>query len=425
MKAGRIHWPSILQFGLSALGVFALWSGALLFITIGISGYITGGAEDFVLNDPLQLFMLAVGYAAIGILALPSAYYALWHVLDLRAIDFRPALAKLEPALWIVAFPLVLLVGYWVSSISMVAWLVLPFMHLLAVGLPLAWILYLSIRSLPFGSPQRMWGVITSGLLLAPTMALFLEGLVGVVFVLFGVLYISRSPDLVDQISRFTEWMNLANPSPELLFDKIGPMMVHPVVILLVIFYGAVAVPLIEEALKPIGVWLLVGKKLSPAAGFVAGAMSGAAYALCESLVLTSDGQQWVSMMVARIGTAIIHIFTSGLVGWALVQARYKRTYVLLGVSYLVAVLIHGLWNALTLFSTFSVLAILHGLQPPFAFISYMGWIAPFGLVFLTIATFITLLVTNRLLGHSRIKAKGSGLLVNGTESLDIGESVL
>jgi len=401
LKAGRIEWPSVLQFGLTVFGIFTLWSGALFIATVGISGVIFGKAEGSVFTDPQQLFMMAAVYAMIGILALPSAYYALLRILGLCAVDLRPALVKFKPALWIVALPVVLLVGYWISKISILAWFLLPFLHLLAVVLPVTWILYLSVRRLPLGSPQRMWGVFTSGLLLAPPMALILEGLAGLAFILFGVLYISSRPDLVEQLARFAEWMNLTNPTPELLIEKVSPILVHPVAIFSVLFLGAVVGPMIEEALKPIGVWLLAGNRLSPAEGFVAGAMSGAAYAIFESLVLTSVGQQWVSVMVARIGTAIMHIFTSGLVGWGLVQARNKRGYALLVVSYLTAVLIHSLWNALTLISTFSVLAILHGLKYQFTFINNLGLVAPFGLVFLTIGAFVTLLFANRSLGHS------------------------
>jgi hypothetical protein len=388
---------------LSALAVFILWSAALLMVTVGITEMVFTQAEDTVLTNSQQLFVMAVVYAAIGMLTLPSVYYALWRVLGLKAIDLRSTLARFDPILWIVALPVVLLVGYYVSGKTLLAWFVLPFLHIVAVGLPIFWLLYLSIRNLPIGSPQRMWGIFTSGLLLAPSVALILEGLIGLVLLFFVILYISSRPDLVEQISRVADWMNLTNPSPELLFEEISPMVVQPLVILSILFFGSIVVPLIEEAIKPIGVWLLVGKKLPSAAGFVAGALSGAAYAMIESLVLTSDGQQWISMMVARIGTAIIHILTSGLVGWALVQIRQKRGFVLLFTSYIVAVILHGMWNALTLFSTFSILSFLRGLQLPYAYIYNLGWIAPFGLIFLASGSFVTLLYANRLLRHSRI----------------------
>jgi hypothetical protein len=119
-----------------------------------------------------------------------------------------------------------------------------------------------------------------------------------------------------------------------------------------------------------------------------------------ETLVLASDGQQWVTMMVTRIGTAIIHIFTSGMVGWALVQVRYKRRYGLLCLSYLAAVAIHGLWNSITLFYSFSFMAVFYKLQFPYPFIFDIGWTAPWSLTFLAAGAFITLLYANRSLRH-------------------------
>ncbi len=113
---------------------------------------------------------------------------------------------------------------------------------------------------------------------------------------------------------------------------------------------------MIEEALKPIGVWLLFGRRLTPAAGFAAGALSGAGYALIESLALTSSGEAWSSLVLARTGTSAVHILTAGLTGWALVLAWQKRRFLPLLLAYLCAVMIHGLWNGLTLMYSFNLL---------------------------------------------------------------------
>ena len=400
MKTDRVNWLSVLQFGLGALSILISWIGALIFFTVGLFSIISGKGVHAAVGDPLRLFTMAAVYTAIGVLTLPSTYYALWRVLNLQAFDLRPLLNRVKPTFWITPFILVLLVGYWISSHSALAWFVFPLMHLLAVGLPVTCILIFTIRSLPLGSAQRIWGIFTSGLLLAPSMAFVFEGLVGVGFLVCFVLVISRDPNLLDQLSSLAEWMQKANPTPELLVERITPWLVHPAVILSALLMIAVVVPMLEEALKPIGLYFLTKKRISPAAGFVLGVISGGAYAMVESLMLVSAGQQWVYMMVARIGTAIIHIFTSGLIGWALVQARNKRGYARLGLSYFASVSIHGMWNALTLFSTFFYLAIRNGFTLPYDIIYRLGLSAPFGLVFLAIGTFIILLKANRLMGH-------------------------
>src|SRR4030067_2197270 len=99
-----------------------------------------------------------------------------------------------------------------------------------------------------------------------------------------------------------------------------------------------------------LGGWCLGGSRLPPAEGFTAGILCGAGYALVESLILSVDGgEQWVSLVFARIGTAVVHPLTSGLTGWALAYAWRENRYLRLGAAYLGAVLLHGLWNGLTM----------------------------------------------------------------------------
>jgi len=171
-----------------------------------------------------------------------------------------------------------------------------------------------------------------------------------------------------------------------------------PSVIFLVLTFSAVVVPVIEELLKPIGVWLLAGRKLPPAAGFVAGAISGAAYGFIESLVLTTNDQQWASMMFARVGTSVIHIFTSALTGWAIVQTWGRKRYKTFFLSTFAAVCIHGLWNALIVAASFTTLASQQVISLKIPGLSHFTQIAPLGLLFLTISVFILLIYSNHSL---------------------------
>jgi hypothetical protein len=73
---------------------------------------------------------------------------------------------------------------------------------------------------------------------------------------------------------------------------------------------------------------------------------------------------------------------------------RYGR-YALLGLTYLGAVFIHGLWNGLTLFSSFSALAEAQGLPLDIPGVSRLGALAPYGLLALASAAFAALLWAN------------------------------
>jgi len=142
-------------------------------------------------------------------------------------------------------------------------------------------------------------------------------------------------------------------PDPQALLEGLGPFLSQPFLIGGILVFASLVVPIIEEAVKPIGVWLLLGRRITPAAGFAAGALSGAGFALFENLLLASGTDGWATLQVARLGTSIVHILATGLVGFALASAWQKKRFgQLLGV-YTGAVLLHGTWNAFSMFMTF------------------------------------------------------------------------
>lgn len=345
MHGGKIHVFSAAQFALSLLAIVFLWGTATLIAILGALEFFSPGSAA---GQPLLSTLMAGALAASGLLLVPSVFYSFMRLVG-RSITLPEALPRvLRPTLLIFLFPVVLLLGFWISLKPTISWLALPPLHVLAIGLPVLWLLFLAVRQLPLGSKQRMWGVFGSGLVLGPALILVSELVALFVLVLIGIIVISGQPELVQQLQTLAQHLQFGNASPEMVFQLLSPYLSRPAVLLSVLSFGAVVVPLIEEVLKPIGVWLLVGYDLSPAAGFAAGALSGAGYALFESLALSSNGEAWIYLVVARIGTAVIHILTAGLMGWALVQAWGKKRYLRLAVTYLTAVSIHGLWNALT-----------------------------------------------------------------------------
>ena len=242
-----------------------------------------------------------------------------------------------------------------------------------------------------------------SGLVLAPALITILEMLAALAFMLPVAIYIASQPELVSKIMSLAETIQETPPSPDVLLHDFGPYLVRPAVLFGVLIFGAVIVPLIEELIKPIGVWLLARRRLRPAAGFAAGALSGAGYALFESLALTSGGQEWPSLMVARMGTASVHILTTAITGWALVQAWSRRRYVLLGLCYLTSVAIHGLWNGLTIYSAFTALAEMQNMAFEFPTTTGLAMVAPTSLVFIFLASLAALILFNRKLAAGTI----------------------
>jgi hypothetical protein len=83
-----------------------------------------------------------------------------------------------------------------------------------------------------------------------------------------------------------------------------------------------------------------------PSQGFCLGVISGAGFALVESLLASSTpGQGWGQLLAARAGGGLMHIFASGLMGWGIASAWQGKRLRLLG-TYVLSVLIHGLWNS-------------------------------------------------------------------------------
>lgn len=392
-NSGAMDWLSVFQFGLSALAVLILWGTALSALMVGFSERLGNSVPN--VND-LQVFMIAAGMAFSGVLLLPSAWYSLVRVIGRPVEVTPPILKRLRPTLLILAYPLVIGLGYWITQSETAAWL-LPPIHVLAVSLPLLWLAYLGVRGLPSGSPQRASGVFASGLAAAPPIILLAEAFIILTGLGAFIIVVAMRPELAESLTALAERLMAAAPSPEIALRILQPVLRNPAVITTALLFAAVIVPLIEEMIKPLGVWLLASRSLKPAEGFTAGVLSGTGFAMIESLFSVSSGQDWAILAFARIGTGLMHILTTGLVGWALAKAWGKsgtlNGYFRLGAVYLLAVLLHGLWNGLALISAFANL-----FEEPVGsgILMKAGQVAPYLLGALAAGTFLTLLSVNR-----------------------------
>ena len=310
----------------------------------------------------------------------------------------------------IIALPAVLLTGYLAAQVAYIAWFVLPVMHVLAIGLPVLFTLYLGVRGLQTGSPQRKWGVFDSGLVLGPFLIMVAEIFAFGAAAFIGAIFLMNQPEVTQEIMVHVEWLVHSAPAPDQILERMAPLLTQPAVLMAVLVFAAALVPLIEEALKPIGVWLLAGREVTPVEGFTAGLLSGAGYAFFESLALSSTGEDWIMVVTARAGTAVIHILTTGLMGWAMVSAWKGGKYFRLAVTYLGVAALHGLWNGLTLFTAYTVLAgeLVEDIQLP-PQVSSIGNAAPVFLGLLTLGAFLALVLVNRTLRDSQSIKPGGG----------------
>jgi RsiW-degrading membrane proteinase PrsW (M82 family) len=301
--------------------------------------------------------------------------------------------------------PAVILAGHWAKDQEGISWLVMPFVQILAASIPVLWLAWLGIRKLLHQSPQRTWGIFSSGLVLGPVIIFSLEIAVLLFFVIIAAIFLALNPEIVEALEPLILRMEYAKPDSTAEMEVLSQIYNNPVVIFSSLTFLSVIIPLIEEAIKPIGVWLLAGRNLTPKEGFTAGVISGAGYALFENLGNTSIGTDWTLIVIGRIGPTVLHIFTTGLIGYALALALKEKRYLRLGSAYLLSVVIHGLWNGLTTTSSIAGLDLENALLP-----SYWMPAGSIALILLAAGIFALLIRANRELRSTETDTQEMGL---------------
>ena len=250
-----------------------------------------------------------------------------------------------------------ILIGYQISGTKTVNWLFLPILTIPAIVLPLWVLLALGTQKLPLGTRWQSWSVLGLGMTLVPLILLVLEVLVLLIIFFVVIAYIVTQPELAFELQRLSQQIMLLGPQSEAARDLLSPFLTKPGVIIIVLAYIAILVPALEEIFKPLGVWLFANKLESPAQGFALGALSGAGYALIETIGVSNQTLEWAGLLFSRIGTGLLHITTSALMGAAIVLAWRERQYLRLIGTYFLAVILHGFWNTFAMLFTFSSLA--------------------------------------------------------------------
>jgi RsiW-degrading membrane proteinase PrsW (M82 family) len=237
---------------------------------------------------------------------------------------------------------------------------------------------------------------------LGPLILITLEAAVIIMGFIGVIVYIVTQPELIREVERLSNEIVLLGPNSEEAIDLIAPYLTRPGVIVGALLYFALIIPAIEEIFKPIGVWLLASKLESPAQGFALGALSSAGFALAETFGVSGQTSEWAVLLLTRIGTGILHITTSALMGAAIVLAWRERRFIQLIGNYILVVALHGLWNALAITFTFSTLMELLDQQ---GFLRTWQLPVSISMGLLAVAMFVMLLASNRKMTPSATDA--------------------
>jgi hypothetical protein len=379
---------------------------AVLALVTGVAGLVLGvGAAAllflFLVFSPEGPGPNITAVITIVGLALPGAPLA-WHAL--RRLQGRQSpLWQARPWWIVVGGALVvasLLCGQASLSLGLLPNIIPGPAQYLAVLSPAAILLALTAGSWAGFSRLRAWGHLISGAWLAVTVSFVVEVLViGALAVLGFTILIVAAPAEFEALMQLLETFQATED-----FSLLSDWLFKPWVMAGAFVAASMILPAIEEAFKPLGVILMLGRRPTPMAAFLGGVMGGLGFAVVESLSNLSAIQEgWLVLVVARMGTMVMHGLTAGLVGWGWGQVAARRGRgpsagsgrgaLRLAAAYLTAMAIHGLWNAAAVVIALSGLSALGpGVAlPQQALLGALTLIGLFVLAVLTLAGVITL----------------------------------
>ena len=346
----KTDWMSIFQLVFS-LFVFLFFLGSAIFsaqLRVGLVPAIAPELQETMLwAYTTALFMLAL-------LCLPSVISSLsaasgrnsprWMRASMPALKWLPvALFVLTIVIRLVILPEEPTQGLLPAGLTA-----------LAVAIPAVWFLRLGAGSQWGKNPKRNSGLLTFSLSFTTYFILILEMVLFFAVVVGVLAALARNPQMMEVLENLMPLLEGANLAPEELIELLAPLLSTPPIFIGILLLVALLIPMIEEAFKTLGVWLLKGRGISPAEGFVAGMFSGAGFALVEGLlnsatVASSTSTDWLGFVVGRLGGTLLHIFNGGLLGWAMASAwQGKKPAKVVGI-YFLTVLLHGIWNGLAI----------------------------------------------------------------------------
>ena len=346
----RFDWQVAGLFVFNLLVGFLLIGASLasaLFVILGGALNEVPVSEDQLISS--LLFSAGLGFA--GILVFPAVFYS-----GRRLLGYPPRSVKsTSGGNWLILFlPTIIILGYLSQTGPTWSKYTLTIFHILANGLGILWLLNIVGRKLSQGSALRYWSSFGGGLVLAPMIAFVVEILLLVLLGLIWWIFIQSQPELKQDLFNMINRMQQSTLTPEIIERFTNSLLEQPGLIGTGFIYIAVLIPFVEELIKPAVIWLMLGRNPSPRVGFLMGAAAGAGYALFENLTIGADIQVWTFVTITRLGTAAVHILTTGIVGWGIASAWTEKKYFRLIWSLFASITFHGVWNGLNVLAALS-----------------------------------------------------------------------
>jgi hypothetical protein len=393
MKSSSNHFPSLFAALLFIVAAMLFLSVASVMFVTSFSMLLQGKA----IQAQQTIVLIVSVFEALVLMVATFVAIQRYRQQAFASKDASFTIGLKEIAASLLIAGIIILIGHEIKANDAFNWLILPLLTIPAVALPIFVILGLGVRNLPLGTRWQSWGIFGVAMTLAPFLLGILE-IVVLIFLIFLVVAILMSqPNFATDMERLSRQLYILGPESKAARNLLLPYITNPAVVGIALAYLSILVPMIEELLKPLGVWLSANRLSSPAQGFALGALSGSAYALIETLGVSAQTADWASLLLSRIGTGMLHITTSALMGAAIMYAFHERRYLRLIGTYILAVSLHGLWNALAVLYSFSVIT--ESLEKQNSFTKYQ---TPLIVVMVVLAI---LLLSILLLSNRRMRA--------------------
>jgi RsiW-degrading membrane proteinase PrsW (M82 family) len=289
------------------------------------------------------LFLLI---AAGAIFALEG--WRLWRGGDPRI--FRPRRVWLLWGLFLILLLVGLLLSlaeYLPSFVSRLPPLLLAFISVTIMFL-LPLLILVTVGRLMRGRGGKVRDVLAgllSGSTIGTGLAMVIEIGIVVVLVILAVA-LNLLPFDFSDVESLREQMDqpglMENPEELLSF-------VTPGLFALIFFFIAIITPLVEEAVKSLGIGIAsIWVRPDPARAFLLGVASGAGFAMVENILNSAiTGPLWTVGVFSRLAATLMHCATGGLMGWGWGQLWTERRWTRWLLAALGAFALHGAWNGL------------------------------------------------------------------------------
>lgn len=346
---GRAKIYAIAQVVISSLGFLSSFFGGVLLLVFGLFS----GFFDQATTQEAGL-LLVIGWTSllIAVAFLIALISAVFHLQGKVMSALSSATQRLLQIalffIWVVSILGVILISRFESLNLITSLLVIPL-----VLVPILFFFWIGARKLSLGNRPRVWGAVAFNFSIMMPVVLTAELVLFIFIIVIAAVWLSSQPELLSQLMIFGEQFSNGSRDPVEVEQLVTELFGRPIFLNGSILVIAVLVPLIEEFFKPMAIWFLAGKRLTPSQGFVGGLIAGACFAMLESLgaVGIPAESEWMMLLFGRTGTGLLHVTLSGMVGWGFASAFYNRKWSRAIFAYIGAVSIHGLWNFFALLS--------------------------------------------------------------------------